>query len=162
MHLPIVILHAVDKPLSSKELQNIKEENLSLEDCYNYCRHGFDYVGYEYEELDSNNISSIYDDHIFELVKKDEEHNINHVFRIKPGALEYISKQKITQLNTLMSKITPDNFKQYYSDLENAIIEKFDTFIAENDAIYLLDEWLLSEAEEGQLYQIIQAFDSHL
>ena len=162
MHLPIVILEAISEPLSLEKIQKVKNQNLELEYCGNYNRYGFDYVGSEYQKIDTNELCSIYDNKVFELVQEDKERGINHVFRIKQDGIKYINKKKIAHINRLMAKINPENFDQFYFGLEDAIVKKFDTFITENDTIYLIDEWLLSEAEERQLYQIIQAFDSHL
>ena len=61
-----------------------------------------------------------------------------------------------------MAQTDSSNFKNRYYSLENLTIDRLDTHIVENNVLYPLDEWILSRAEEGAMYQIVRILDAHL
>ena len=162
MHVPIIFLEKVEKPLTEEEIYNIE---IYENDLYNqpaYIKAGFDYIGREYSEFDAKDLASIYNGNILELVKEDKEKNFFHVFKIKQDAIKYISEDKIRQINDFMRQTDTSNFYRRYYMLEHIVIDKLDTHIVENDVLYPLDEWILSVAKEEAMYQIIQVLDAHL
>lgn len=162
MHVPIIFLEKVEKPLIREELDNIKIYEADLYDQPAYSKAEFDYIGAEYSSFDSVYFESIYNGNILELVEEDKETNFFHVFRVKENAIKYISEEKIKLINDFMAQTDSSNFRHRYYNLEHIIIDKLDTHIVENNVLYPLDEWILSKAEENAIYQIVQVLDAHL
>lgn len=162
MHVPIIFLEKVEKPLTREELADIEIYENDLYDQPAYHRAGFDYIGNKYPEFDAEDFASIYDGNILELVEKDTENNLSHIFRVEQDAVKYISEEKIKLINDFMAQTDSSNFQHRYYSLEHIVIDKLDTHIVENDVLYPLDEWILTVAEEGAMYQIIQVLDTHI
>lgn len=162
MHVPIIFLEKVEKPLTQEELANVRIYENDLYDQPAYHKAGIDYIGDEYLEFGIKSLLGIYDENILELVEKDNKKNLFHVVRVKQNAIKYISENKIKKINDFMEQIDSSNFKHRYYILENLTIDRLDTHIVENNVLYPLDEWILSRAEEGAMYQIVRILDAHL
>lgn len=162
MHVPIIFLEKVEKPLTKEELANVEIYENDLYDQPAYCRAGFDYVGDEYLQFGVKSLVSIYDGNVLDLVEEDKNENLFHVIKVKQNAVKFVSENKIKKINDFMADTNSSNFTYRYSILENLTIDKLDTHIVENDVLYPLDEWILSGAEEGAMYQIVRVLDAHL
>ena len=162
MHVPIIFLQKVKRPLTQEELSEVEIYEADLYEQPAYSRAGFDYIGAEYSSFDAKDFASIHDGKILELVEEDKETNFFHVFRVKENAIKYFNKEKIKLINDFMAQTNSSNFRHRYYHLEHVIIDKLDTHIVENDVLYPLDEWILSVAEEEAMYQIVQVLDAHL
>ena len=162
MHVPIIFLEKVKKPLIKEEIYDIEIYENDLYNQSAYIRAGFDYIGREYSEFDAEDFASIYDENILELVEKDKENNLFHVFKVKKDAIKYVSEDKIKQINDFMAQIDSSNFCYRYDTLNSIVIDRLDMHIVENNTLYSLDEWILASAEEGAMYQIVQVSDAHL
>lgn len=162
MHEAIIFLEQVEKPLTKEELDDVEIYINDFLEQPAYTRAGIEYIGSEYSSFDANKLASIYNGNVLELVEEDKNNNFFHVFRIKQDAVKYVSEVKIKKLNDLMAEINSSNFRFHYDRFASIIIPKLDTYIVENEILYPLDEWLLAEAEEGAMYQIVQILDASL
>lgn len=162
MHVPIIFLEKVEKPLTQEELASVKIYENDLYDQPAYQKAGFDYIGDKYSEFDVEDLTSIYDGNILDLAEEDKIKNLFHVIKVKHNAVKFVSENKIKEINDFMAQTDSSNFKNRYYSLENLTIDRLDTHIVENDVLYPLDEWLLTVAEEGSMYQIVRVLDAHL
>ena len=162
MHVPIIFLEKVEKPLTQEELVSVKIYENDLYDQPTYHKAGFDYIGDEYLQFGIKSFVNIYDRNVLDLVEEDRIKNLFHIIKVKHNAVKFVSENKIKKINDFIKQIDSSNFKYRYHILENMAIEKFDTYIVEDNILYPLDEWILSEAEEDAMYQIVRVLDAHL
>lgn len=166
MHVSIVMLEAIEKPLTNEQINDLKVDKDILWDFQNCNSNFFDY----FHEENSNTsllanpdyLSTIYDNSIFELVQEDKNHGINHIYKVKKDASIYLGKIKIDILKKELEEITPKNFKDKYRSLLWSITDDYSMYIIEDCAFYSLDKWLLDIAKENKQYQVIQVFDAHI
>ena len=162
MHVPIIFLEKVEKPLTQEELASVKIYENDLYDLPAYQKAGFDYIGDKYSEFDVEDLTSIYNGNILDLAEEDKTKNLFHVIKVKHNAVKFVSENKIKDINDFMAQTDSSNFKNRYYSLENLTIDRLDTHIVEDDVLYPLDEWILSGAEEDAMYQIVRVLDAHL
>lgn len=166
MHIELIMLKAVDKPLTSSQISGFRIDENGLWDLQACNPTHFDYFQEENSDTsllaDPNWLCTAYNDNIFELVEEDKNGGLNHIYKIKNGAITDLGKTKLEAIKNKLAEITPENFKNEYYSLLLSILDTNDTHIIENGTFYPLDQWLLDEAEKDKQYQVIQVFDAHI
>ena len=166
MHVSIVMLEAIENPLTNEQINDLKVSEDVLWEFRNCSPDFFDYFHEENSDtsflVDPSDLSEIYNNSIFELVQKDKNCSINHIYKIKKDADIYLGKTKIDILKKELEGITPENFKDKYRSLLWSIIDDYSMYIIEDCAFYPLDKWLLDVARKNKKYQVIQVFDAHI
>ena len=166
MHIELIMLKAVDKPLTSSQISGFRIDENDLWDLQACNPTHFDYFQEENSDtsflVDPSDLSEIYNNCIFELVQEDKNCGINHIYKIKKDADIYLGKTKIDILKKELEGITPENFKDKYRSLLWSIIDDYSMYIIEDCAFYPLDKWLLDVARKNKKYKIIQVFDAHI
>ena len=90
MHTYLINLKKVIDPLDLDEIQNYKVDI----DCFmeDEIRHScIDYVGDEYEQIDTSVLANAYENGVFDLIQKDEKYNLNHINLAHSGEFLIIS-----------------------------------------------------------------------
>ena len=166
MHVSIIFLEKIEKPLTTSQINDLRVDENDLWDlqCCNPTH--FDYFQEENRETsllaDPNWLCTAYNDNIFELVEEDKNNGLNHIYKIKNGAITDLGKTKLKAVKNKLAEITPENFKNEYYSLLLSILDTSDTHIIEDGTFYPLDQWLFDVAEEDKQYQVIQVFDAHI
>ena len=160
MHTYLINLKKVIDPLDLDEIQNYKVDiDCFMED--EILRSYIDYVGDEYEQIDTSVLANAYENGVFDLIQKDEKYNLNHIFKTQFGAFRRIADYKLKQINAFINSDVAKDYREYWQ-LKSIVINPIDIYIYSNGRVFSFDEWLMYHAKEGKKYQIIQVFDIHL
>ena len=102
-----------------------------------------DYVGDEYEQIDTSVLANAYENGVFDLIQKDEKYNLNHIFKTQFGAFRRIADHKLKQINAFINSDVAKDFREYWQ-LKSIVINPIDIYIYSNGRVFSFDEWLMS------------------
>ena len=106
MHVSIVMLEAIENPLTNEQINDLKVSEDVLWEFRNCSPDFFDYFHEENSDtsflVDPSDLSEIYNNSIFELVQKDKNCSINHIYKIKKDANIYLNELDDDMLETIV------------------------------------------------------------